>query len=153
VVLFYLRSIGYIAHLKGAILNYGCFDLTYLPSARLAQPETTAILATDSMYNFLNAFMPNTPCEDRKAPEISPAYNDLRGLCHALFLVGTEDSLIDDSVLMHFRWLTAGNKALFKLVPGAPHAFMTFDGNNPGMPAAQAGWRIMVEYILERLKA
>jgi acetyl esterase len=60
---------------------------------------------------------------ERKDPKISSIYGDLSGMPPALFLCGTEDPLIDDSVFMAAKWSQAGNQAELLLVPGAWHAF------------------------------
>ena len=39
------------------------------------------------MQQFYNAFLPTVA--DRRVPDISPLYADLKGLCPALFTVGT----------------------------------------------------------------
>lgn len=68
--------------------------------------------------------------EEKKSPAISPFYEDLapfRGrLPSALFTCGTEDPLLDDSVLMGTRWMMAGGVAFVKIYTGAPHAFVGF---------------------------
>ena len=54
-------------------------------------------------------------------PDASPLYADLRGLCPALFTVGTADSLLDDSVFMACRWELAGNETELAVYPYGPH--------------------------------
>lgn len=72
-------------------------------------------------------------CEEKKSPAVSPFYEDLgplRGrLPSALFTCGTEDPLLDDSVLMGTRWMMAGGTAFVKIYTGAPHAFVGFPGS------------------------
>lgn len=87
--------------------------------------------------------------EDRKSPSVSPAYNKLNGLVPALFIVGTEDALIEDTVLMHFRWTRAGNHAVLKYIPGGCHGFMVFDGNE--VEVARQGWKLMIQYLREMI--
>jgi acetyl esterase/lipase len=50
-------------------------------------------------------------------PDISPLYADLKGLCPALFSVGTKDALLDDTLFMHARWVAAGNDAELAVYP------------------------------------
>ncbi|OQV02311.1 hypothetical protein CLAIMM_07530 [Cladophialophora immunda] len=85
------------------------------------------------------------PLEARKTRKVSPAYGDLSGLCPALFLVGTEDALVDDSALMHFRWLRYGNPATLRFVPGAPHGFTLFDA--AAVEIAMRGWQIIIDFV------
>ena len=42
------------------------------------------------MQQFYNAFLPTIT--DRRVPDISPLYADLKNLCPALFTVGTKDA-------------------------------------------------------------
>jgi acetyl esterase/lipase len=73
--------------------------------------------------------------DDRKSSKVSPIYNDLSRLCPALFMVGTEDPLIDDCVLMHFRWLRAGNQATLRFIPGGAHGFTLLDASTTEVAA------------------
>jgi hypothetical protein len=50
------------------------------------------------MQQFYNAFLPTIT--DRRVPDISPLYADLRNLCPALFTVGAKDALLDDTLFM-----------------------------------------------------
>jgi len=94
---------------RGANIVYGAFDLSMTPSQRLFG-NTRLVLRTIDMQQFYNAFLPTIT--DRRVPDISPLYADLRNLCPALFTVGTKDALLDDTLFMHARWVAAGNEAL-----------------------------------------
>ena len=48
----------------------------------------------------------------------------------ALFLVGTEEPLLDDTLFMAARWQAAGNDTQLAVYPGAPHGF---NGMNTAM--------------------
>jgi len=63
---------------------------------------------------------------DRRDPDISPLYAELRNLCPALFTVGTKDALLDDTLFMHARWIAAGNEAELAIYSGGPHGFTLF---------------------------
>ena len=76
------------------------------------------------MQQFYNAFL--RTIGDRRAPDISPLYADLKGLCPALFTVGTRDALLDDTLFMHARWIAAGNPAELAIYPGGAHGFTLF---------------------------
>jgi acetyl esterase/lipase len=43
----------------------------------------------------------------------------------ALFSVGTQDAVLDDSLFMAARWQAAGNGAELAIYPNAPHLFLT----------------------------
>ena len=108
---------------RGANIVYGAFDLAMTPSQRQFG-NTRLILRTIDMQQFYNAFLPTIT--DRRIPDISPLYGDLKGLCPALFSVGTRDALLDDTLFMHARWVAAGNQAELAIYPGGPHGFTLF---------------------------
>jgi len=108
---------------RGANLVYGAFDLSMTPSQR-AFGNTRLVLRTIDMHQFYNAFLPTIA--DRRVPDISPLYADLKGLCPALFSVGTCDALLDDTLFMHVRWVAAGNEAELAVYPGGAHGFTLF---------------------------
>jgi len=108
---------------RGANIIYGAFDLSMTPSQRLFG-NTRLVLRTIDMQQFYNAFLPTIT--DRRVPDISPLYADLRNLCPALFTVGTKDALLDDTLFMHARWVAAGNEAELAIYPGGPHGFTLF---------------------------
>lgn len=108
---------------RGANLVYGAFDLSMTPSQRQFG-NRRLILRTIDMQQFYNAFLPTIT--ERRDPDISPLYADLKGLCPALFSVGTSDALLDDTLFMHARWIAAGNEAELAIYPGGAHGFTLF---------------------------
>ncbi len=106
-----------------ANLVFGAYDLALTPSA-VRFGEARLILRTSDVVHFADAFLPGVV--DRRDPAISPLYADLAGLCPALFTVGTNDALLDDSLFMHARWRAAGNHAELAVYPGAVHGFIAF---------------------------
>lgn len=82
------------------------------------------------MAKYVDAFLPSTTPQRRRDPDISPFYANLqklRGrLPPAIFTCGTEDCLLDDSVMMAAKYQMAGADAILKLYPGAPHGFILF---------------------------
>lgn len=148
-VLLKLRAKSLLSTVLGSVLNYGCFDLSLLPSA--LSGTGFPVLVTEQLLKFTATYIANSSVAECKSGEISPMYNDLSGLGSALFLIGTEDTLMDDSLLMHFRWLRSGNtNTTLRFVAGAPHGFMTFNGNT--VECATEGWKIMIEYLKERMR-
>ena len=111
---------------RGANIVYGAFDLSVTPSQRQFG-NTRLVLRTIDMQQFYNAFLPTIA--DRRVPDISPLYADLKGLCSALFSVGTKDALLDDTLFMHARWIAAGNDAELAVYPGGAHGFTLFPNN------------------------
>jgi acetyl esterase len=108
---------------RGANFVYGAFDLSMTPSQR-AFGDRRLVLRTIDMQQFYNAFLPTIV--DRRTPDISPLYADLKGLCPALFSVGTSDALLDDTLFMHARWVAAANETELAIYPGGAHGFTLF---------------------------
>lgn len=98
-----------------ANLLFGVYDLSGTPSQ-----------VQRGQIGFRDLYLPDTPLPDRKVPDISPLYGDLRGLPPALFTVGTLDYLYDDSLFMAARWRAAGNHAELAVHPASPHGFTSF---------------------------
>lgn len=82
------------------------------------------------MAHFVSASVPGMSLEQKQDPSVSPFYEDLEKfggkLPSALFTIGTEDPLLDDSVAMATKWMMAGGHAILKVYPGAPHGFNRF---------------------------
>lgn len=120
-----LRDKHGLTPFHAANLVFGVFDLGLTPSARAFGGERL-ILRTVDIEKFGEAFLPGLGPEERRAPHLSPLYADLRGLCPALFTIGTRDALLDDTLFMHNRWVVAGNQAELDVYPGACHGFIAF---------------------------
>ena len=113
---------GYTGFLAANLL-YGIFDLRLSPSARLYGPGPQ-VLTTDSMRWFIEQFAAGHDLDD---PDLSPLLADLSGLPPAVFTVGTNDPLLDDSAFIHQRWRAAGCESEIQVFDDAPHAFDAFD--------------------------
>ncbi len=125
VTLLRMRDKHDFRNFRGANLVFGAFDLTMTPSQRQFG-NIRLVLRTIDIEKFCDAFLPAQ--YDRRAPDISPLYADLSGLCPALFSVGTSDALLDDTLFMHGRWIAAGNPAELEIYPGGAHGFTMFPG-------------------------
>lgn len=110
---------------KGANLVFGAYDLRWTPSAQ-AYGDRNLILRTKDVLNFAECFIPADA--DRTDPDISPLFGSLTGMPPALFTIGTDDALLDDSLFMHARWVAAGNEAELGIYPGGAHGFVAFPG-------------------------
>ena len=119
---------------RGANIVYGAFDLSMTPSQRQFG-DTRLVLRTIDMQQFYNAFLPTIA--DRRVPDISPLYAELKNLCPALFSVGTKDPLLDDTLFMHARWVAAGNAAELAIYPGGAHGFTLFPNDLSKSAAAR----------------
>jgi acetyl esterase/lipase len=104
---------------SAANLVFGVYDLGMTPSQ--VRGVDAQIVPTNVMAKFYEYYLPaGTDLHD---PDVSPLYADLAGLPPALFSVGTNDSLLDDSLFMHQRWLEAGNRSELAVYPGGIHGF------------------------------
>jgi acetyl esterase/lipase len=156
---------------QGAAFIYGLYDWSLLPSAR--NWTTPLVMRTTNIEHFGNAYLGPRSCSERQNPEISPLYHEvfqypgsqilsMEGLKAesekkkkiklppALFLCGTLDPGIDDTVLMSFRYQVAGGEAVVKFVEGAPHAFLLFPEER--FEPARVGKGIMLDFLRDRLK-
>lgn len=123
-VLVALRDDPLLTRIKGAILNYGCFDLRMTASAA-NWGETPLVLSTPTMAWFSGNMAPDA--EMRASPEVSTLLAPLTDMPPALFQIGTRDPLLDDSLLMATRWVAEGNRAELAIYPGGIHAFDMFE--------------------------
>jgi acetyl esterase/lipase len=78
------------------------------------------------MHWFGRCFAGERDLQELTAPDLSPLYADLRDLPPALFTVGDQDPLIDDSLFMAARWRAAGNEAELDIWPESAHGFTAF---------------------------
>lgn len=122
VTLLRLRDRHGLTPFAGANLVYGAYDLRLSQSCR-AWGERLLVLNTPITEYFVRSFVPADRLED---PDVSPILADLAGLPPALFTVGTEDPLFDDTQLMFERWKAAGNKAELAVYQGGAHGFDAF---------------------------
>ena len=86
----------------GANLVFGVHDVAMTPSAR-SWGTRNLVINTPTMAWFADMFTPGMTDDERRSPEISPLYADLRGMPPALFTVGTLDPLLDDTLFMAAR--------------------------------------------------
>jgi len=106
-----------------ANLVYGVYDLSMTPSTRNWGETPNYVLTTRLMEWFNDNYL---FAEKQTDPDVSPLYADLANLPPALFTIGTQDPLLDDSLFMHARWLAAGNASEIAIYPGGIHAFNAF---------------------------
>jgi len=143
----YIRDSLYaINKVKGVNLIYGCFDLGRTPSNRHVS-DSAVLLNKKSIEESLQLVFGGWSMEKLQRPEFSPLYADLRGLPPALFTVGTDDPLLDDTYFMEDRWRSAGNKTFLAVYPASPHLFNIF----PSKMAKAANER-MYNWIIELSK-
>lgn len=107
-----------------AVLQYGAFDLSMTPSQRL-WGERNLVLSGPIIAWFADQFLPTQDREQRRDPDISPLFADLSEMPPAMFTIGTEDPLLDDSLFMEARWRQAGHPTELRIWPEAPHGFVS----------------------------
>lgn len=125
ITLLRLRDKHSLVPFCGANLVCGIYDLALTPSVRHWGDEKL-ILNTRDMEIFVEYFLP----EGHKLadPDISPLHADLSGLPPAIFTIGTNDLLLDDSLFMASRWSAAGNTTDLGVYPGGAHVFIALSG-------------------------
>jgi acetyl esterase/lipase len=129
---------GITGAFAAAVLQYGSFDLSMTPSQRL-WGERNLVLSGPIMEWFGDQFLPHHDREQRRDPDISPLFAELSDMPPAIFTVGTEDPLIDDTLFMEARWRTAGHVTELRIWPEAPHGFLS-------LPMTVAGVALSAEH-------
>src|SRR5450755_3674437 len=99
-----------------AVLQYGGFDLSMTPSQRL-WGDRNLVLSVPILNWFADQFLPMHDREQRRDPDISPLFADLSGMPPAIFTVGTQDPLLDDTLFMEARWRAAGRGSELRICP------------------------------------
>ncbi|KAL2813912.1 Alpha/Beta hydrolase protein [Aspergillus granulosus] len=144
--------------LSGLVLRYGQYDLGLgLPKIATSAPKKVLMIDRNAMEQFNDAYAPGLSFEERRNPSFSPLYEDLpslaavspNGLPPALFICGTDDPLLDDTLLMSIKWSIAGGESIIKIYPGAAHAFTVI----PGLPVAEEANAVSVQFMREKLDA
>ena len=118
---------GALDRVLGANLVFGVMDWGRSPSQRGLRPtEGPDMLTPEGIVTFCECYLPGLSDDERRAPEISPAFADLRDLPPALFSVGSADHLLDDTLFMAGRYAAAGNETELFVAPDMPHGFQAF---------------------------
>jgi acetyl esterase/lipase len=116
-----------IDRVDGLNLVFGVYDWGRTASQRgVRAQDGFDVLRADSVRFVGQCYLPDMTDEERRAPEISPAYADLHGLPPCLVSVGTCDHLLDDSLVLATRAAAAGVDVDLVVLPELPHAFQAF---------------------------
>lgn len=140
-----MRDAGAAGAVRGVALYYGLYDFSGTPMVRAAGPETL-LLDAPTVRVTLCKLTPGMTDAERRAPAISPVYANLSGLPPAMFVVGGNDMLLEDSQRMAARWRAASGNADLLVVPDSPHAFTKFD-----TAAARKTTAAVDAWIIDRL--
>lgn len=143
-----LRTFASFA-LKALVLTYGDFAPSGLPA--MYNARSTPFLDQDFRSEYLNCYLPDRDVRGRQQPDVAPMYIDLeefRGrMPKSLFLCGSRDPLLDDSVMMCVKWLQAGAEGILRVVPGGFHRFIAFPPEE--VAVAREGWDAILEFLGE----
>jgi acetyl esterase/lipase len=134
-----------VGRFAGANLVFGIFDIAGTPSQRGAH-ERPDVLTVEMIEHFSEMFTPGMSVDERRDPDVSPLYADLHDLPPALFTVGTDDHLVDDTLFMASRWQLAGNDTELVVYPESPHACIA-------MPTVLEHWFPRLKAFLSRAAA
>ncbi len=115
---------GVTGAFAAAVFQYGSFDLSMTPSQRL-WGERNLVLSESIMIWFADQFLPGRDREQRRDPDISPLFAEMSLMPPAVFTVGTQDPLLDDTLFMEARWRAAGHPTELHVWPEAPHGFLS----------------------------
>lgn len=114
-----LRDGGVHGAVAGVVLQFGAYDLSgRSPGSRRYADEW-----------FIGAYAGHVT--DRSHPDISPLYAELHDLPPALIVVGADDILLEDSLVMGARFAAAGGDVDVRIYPESGHGFT-------GAPTAMA---------------
>jgi acetyl esterase/lipase len=121
-----------------------------------------------NIEHFGDAYLGDRSRSERRDPAISPLYHEVfqypgshqgeamaekekirAKLPPALFMCGTLDPVIDDNILMSFRYQVAGGEAVVKFVEGGAHSLLMFPEER--YEPATKGKSILIEFLKERL--
>ncbi|KAI1744662.1 acetyl esterase [Xylaria scruposa] len=140
--------------LKGLVLPYGNYSIAMgLPS--MEGFDLRISITQEICQQFMDAYTPGLTPEQRRNPLISPLYDDLPALASstptgklppALFMCGTLDPVLDDTLLMGMKWLTSGSEAIIKIFPGAPHGYNLGD-----LDIAKESFGYEAEFLLGKM--
>ena len=99
------------------------YDLAGTPS--MLAFERRLVFCADELRWMARQLVPDeATLAARAGPEaggVNPLYSSLDGLPPALFTVGTDDALLDDTLFMAARWAARALEAELEVYPGAAH--------------------------------
>lgn len=104
-----------------ANLVYGIYDVNGTPSVERFGDRRLVETTKDLQY-FGDCYCPDVA--KRATPDVSPLkahLDEMKNLPPAAFTVGTDDALIDDTILMFDKWREAGLEATLDVWPEGPH--------------------------------
>jgi acetyl esterase len=123
-----IRAMGAIDRVNGLNLTYGLHDWSGSPSQLgVRVTEGPDVLSPAFCALARECYVPGMTTDERRAPDVSPCYADLRALPPCVVSVGTSDHLFDDSLMLATRAAAAGVDVELIALPELPHAFQVYD--------------------------
>ena len=112
-------------YVDNRLIGGATIDLGWTPSA--LNWTDNLVLSKQDMIEFHDAWLSGEP--DLRIPGISPLYNkDFGNLPPAIFVVGNQDPLYDDSLFGAMKWHMAGNETELVVFPDSYHGFCRLGG-------------------------
>lgn len=128
----------------GAILLSPVTDLTGQLESRRSKAKADIVLRGDLSF-MLEAYIASA---DPAHPHLSPILADLHGLPPLLFHVGSDEILLDDSLLFAEKARQAGGQAQAVVWTGMWHVFQI----SPGLPEARQSIQALGAFVRERME-
>jgi acetyl esterase/lipase len=117
-----------IDRVDGLNLIFGVYDWGGTPSQRgMRAHDGFDVLDPEGIEFVTECYLPGRSTDERRSPDVSPAYADLHDLPPCFVSVGACDHLLDDSLLFAARAAAAGVDVDLFVAPDMPHAFFAFD--------------------------
>jgi acetyl esterase/lipase len=130
----------------GAILLSPSTDLTMSGASHHYNEHLDPLFSRQATKLLPNVYCPGA---DLGQPWLSPLFGDWRGLPPLLFLAGSTEMLLDDSVRAHDRARAAGVDAQLRVYASVPHVFPVFEW----LPEARTSVAEIAGFIRERAAA
>ncbi|MBW2424815.1 MAG: alpha/beta hydrolase [Deltaproteobacteria bacterium] len=138
--------LGVGERILGLNLVFGWYDLNGTPSQR-GNGGVPDMLNPEGLRFMVESFTPGLTEEQRRDPDISPLFADLRGLPPCLISVGTGDHLCDDSLFLAPRLAAAEVDVELAVYPDSPHGYQSLPTKMADASAARIeGW---IERVLK----
>ena len=113
---------GVLDRVLGANLVFGCYDMRGTPSTFNNGGKPDMLTPEIAAFN-ADCFLAGLTAAERRDPDVSPLFADLRGLPPCLVSVGTYDHLLDDSLFLAARLAAAESPVELAVYPDSPHGF------------------------------
>lgn len=121
-------------------------DLSMTGGTHISKASVDPVLGWGLAKNSYAAYVNNNPAELRN-PLVSPLYADLHGFPPTFLLVGTQEILLSDSILMAERLKAASVSVKLEIWPGMFHGW---EGQS-ALPEARIANQHKIQFIRRHL--